>query len=63
VLLNTSFNVKGQPIVCTPDEALDTFLLAQLDLLVMGNLIVTADPRTADDDRRDASMRVVLGVG
>jgi carbamoyltransferase len=40
VLLNTSFNVKGQPIVCTPKEALDTFLFAKLDVLVMGNFIV-----------------------
>jgi len=40
VLLNTSFNVKGQPIVCTPTEALDTFLFAKLDVLVMGNFII-----------------------
>ena len=40
VLLNTSFNVKGQPIVCTPMEALDTFLFAKLDVLVMGDYIV-----------------------
>ena len=63
MLLNTSFNVKGQPIVCTPDEAVDTFLLAQLDLLVMGDLVVTADPQIADHDRREASTRVLLGVG
>jgi len=36
VLLNTSFNVRGQPIVCTPEEAIDTFLAAKLDLLVLG---------------------------
>ncbi len=41
VLLNTSFNVKGQPIVCTPKEALDTFLYANLDALVIGNTLVT----------------------
>jgi carbamoyltransferase len=39
-LLNTSFNVKGQPIVRTPQEALDTFLFARLDVLVIGNLVV-----------------------
>ncbi|MBU6399475.1 MAG: carbamoyltransferase [Verrucomicrobia bacterium] len=42
VLLNTSFNVKGQPIVCTPKEALETFLFAGLDVLVMGDYVVTA---------------------
>jgi carbamoyltransferase len=40
ILLNTSFNVRGQPIVCTPQEAIDTFLTAQLDLLVMGNQVI-----------------------
>ena len=47
VLLNTSFNVKGQPIVCTPKEALDTFLFARLDVLVMGDFLVVPK-RTAD---------------
>jgi len=42
ILLNTSFNVKGQPIVCTPTEAIDTFLAARLDALVLGDFIVTA---------------------
>jgi carbamoyltransferase len=45
VLLNTSFNVKGQPIVCTPQEALDTFLFAGLDVLVMGDYVVV--PKSA----------------
>lgn len=40
VLLNTSFNVRGQPIVCTPKEAVETFLFAKLDVLVMGNYVV-----------------------
>jgi natural product biosynthesis luciferase-like monooxygenase protein len=41
VLLNTSFNVRGQPIVCTPQEAIETYLAAKLDVLVIGNFIVT----------------------
>jgi carbamoyltransferase len=40
MLLNTSFNVRGQPIVCTPEEAIDTFLRAQLDALVIGDYLV-----------------------
>jgi carbamoyltransferase len=40
ILLNTSFNVRGQPIVRTPKEAVDTFLSAQLDMLVMGNYLI-----------------------
>lgn len=45
VLLNTSFNVKGQPIVCTPEEAVDTFILAKLDFLVIGNYLVAVNER------------------
>jgi carbamoyltransferase len=42
MVLNTSFNVKGQPIVCNPTEAIDTFLSAGLFALVIDNFIVTA---------------------
>ncbi|MGH8883044.1 MAG: carbamoyltransferase C-terminal domain-containing protein, partial [Stackebrandtia sp.] len=40
ILLNTSFNVKGQPIVCSPVEALDTFTMAGLDVMAIGNYLV-----------------------
>lgn len=40
VLLNTSLNVRGQPIVCSPDEALDTYLATELDILVLGDYLV-----------------------
>lgn len=39
VLLNTSFNVN-EPIVCTPDEAIDCFLRTEVEWLVLGNLLV-----------------------
>jgi carbamoyltransferase len=40
ILLNTSFNVKGQPIVCSPEEAIETFLLTDLDALAMEDYLV-----------------------
>jgi len=40
IILNTSFNVKGEPIVCTPREAIKTFRNARLDVLVMGDYLV-----------------------
>jgi carbamoyltransferase len=40
VLLNTSFNDAGEPIVCTPADAIRTFLKTGLDLLVLGEFIV-----------------------
>ncbi len=39
VVLNTSFN-ENEPIVCTPDEALDCFLRTKMDVLVLGNIVI-----------------------
>lgn len=39
VLLNTSFNVAGEPIVETPEDAIQTFLKTNIDVLVLGNYI------------------------
>ena len=39
VLLNTSFNLRGEPIVCTADDAMRCFLKSGLDVLVIGNQI------------------------
>ena len=39
VLLNTSFNIKGQPIVNTPQEAIKTFLTTKIDILVIEDFI------------------------
>lgn len=40
VLINTSFNVRGEPIVCTPKDAIDCFLNTEMDCLVMGNWVM-----------------------
>ncbi|NML13542.1 carbamoyltransferase family protein [Azohydromonas caseinilytica] len=40
VLINTSFNVRGEPIVCTPKDAIDAFFSTPLDALVIGNFIL-----------------------
>jgi carbamoyltransferase len=40
MVLNTSFNVKGQAIVNTPEEAIDTFLKTSLDALFLDNLLI-----------------------
>ena len=41
VIVNTSFNVRGEPIVCTPDDAYRCFMRTEMDYLVMGNYILT----------------------
>jgi carbamoyltransferase len=43
VLINTSFNRKGEPIVETPADALNTFFWSGLDYLVMSNFLICKD--------------------
>ncbi|HEV8722654.1 MAG TPA: carbamoyltransferase [Candidatus Binatia bacterium] len=43
VLLNTSFNLKGEPIVNKPHEAFNTFIKSGMDVLVMGDYVVEKD--------------------
>lgn len=40
VLLNTSYNLRGEPIVTTPQEAVNTFVASDMDLMVMGPFLV-----------------------
>ena len=40
MVLNTSFN-ENEPIVCRPEEALDCFLRTRMDMLVIGNTIIS----------------------
>jgi carbamoyltransferase len=40
IIINTSFNVRGEPIVCTPIDAWRCFMRTEMDVLVMGNFII-----------------------
>lgn len=40
VVVNTSFNVRGEPIVCTPDDAYRCFMRTDMDVLVMENYVL-----------------------
>ncbi len=40
ILLNTSFN-ENEPVVCRPEEAIDCFLRTEMDMLVLGDFIVS----------------------
>ena len=50
VLVNTSFNVRGEPIVCSPEDAFRCFMGNELDLLMIGNCILSKQ-------EQDASLR------
>lgn len=41
LLVNTSFNVRGEPIVCTPYDAYRCFMSTEMDYLVIGNFVYT----------------------
>jgi carbamoyltransferase len=44
VIMNTSFNLRGEPIVCAPKDAIRTFYSSGLDFLVLGTHIIPKDP-------------------
>jgi len=51
VIVNTSFNVRGEPIVCTPEDAYRCFMRTQMDVLVLENYVLLKEeqPAVADD--------------
>jgi carbamoyltransferase len=51
VIINTSFNVRGEPIVCTPQDAYRCFMRTEMDALVLEDLILykSEQPALAGD--------------
>ena len=50
VLVNTSFNVRGEPIVCTPEDAFRCFMGTEIEVLVVGNCVL-------DKARQDPALK------
>ena len=52
LIVNTSFNVRGEPIVCTPQDAYRCFMRTEMDILVLQNqfLYKYAQPKTEEDE-------------
>lgn len=52
VVINTSFNVRGEPIVCTPEDAYLCFMRTEMDVLILGNCILYKEeqPHLENDD-------------
>ena len=46
ILVNTSFNVRGEPIVCSPEDAFKCFMGTDLDILVIGNFVLIKTDQT-----------------
>ncbi len=47
MLVNTSFNVRGEPIVCTPEDAFRCFMGNDIELLVVGNCMLHKNEQDA----------------
>ena len=56
VLVNTSFNVRGEPIVCTPEDAFNCFMGTEIEVLVVGNCFLRKEEQdpTLKRDYTDA---------
>ena len=48
VLVNTSFNVRGEPIVCTPEDAFRCFMGSDIEVLVIGNCFLKKEDQNSD---------------
>ena len=46
VIINTSFNVRGEPIVCTPEDAYRCFMRTDMDYLVLGNYLISKESQS-----------------
>lgn len=53
VLVNTSFNVRGEPIVCTPADAYACFMRTNMDALVIGNVVLLREEQPQWKERED----------
>lgn len=48
IVVNTSFNVRGEPIVCTPEDAFRCFMGTEMDILAIGDFILRKDNQNSD---------------
>ena len=48
-VVNTSFNVRGEPIVCTPQDAYRCFMCTEMDVLVLENQLLLKEEQPAEE--------------
>jgi carbamoyltransferase len=53
VIVNTSFNVRGEPIVCSPDHAYRCFMRTEMDYLVIGDYLFDKSLQPKFEDQQD----------
>jgi carbamoyltransferase len=60
VIINTSFNVRGEPIVCTPEDAYRCFMRTEMDYLVLNSFLLDKTTQPAWKDKADWRKDYVL---
>jgi len=60
IIINTSFNVRGEPIVCTPEDAYRCFMRTEMDCLVLGSFLLTKESQPEWKDKADWRRDYVL---
>lgn len=60
VIVNTSFNVRGEPIVCTPQEAYECFMRTDMDILVLEDILLKKEEQPEWHENEDWQERYVL---
>jgi carbamoyltransferase len=60
ILINTSFNVRGEPMVCTPGEAYDCFMRTHMDYLVLGRFFLSKENQPEFIDRSGRRDKAIL---
>ena len=55
MLVNTSFNVRGEPIVCTPEDAFRCFMGTEIEVLVIGNCFLRKEAAAPKLDYKNSS--------
>ena len=53
VIVNTSFNVRGEPIVCTPEDAYRCFMRTEMDILALGDFVLSKNEQPEWKEKKD----------
>ena len=60
IVINTSFNVRGEPIVCTPEDAYRCFMRTEMDYLVLGSYILAKGDQPELTEKKDWKEDLIL---
>ena len=60
IIINTSFNVRGEPLVCTPEDAYRCFMRTEMDCLVLGSYLLLKEQQPHWSEKTDWRRDFVL---